>query len=161
MSDKNNYDLSRQIPEDVKRKVRKRVGFGCVKCGLGFYQYEHFNPDFKDAKEHNPNCITLLCPNCHALKTTHKANSTHVKKWNETPKCLEQGYSRYLLPSVSENENLTIQIGNSRFYNPSAILVIDGEPIIKLEKSNNKDEPIHLTFKSSENPNSNRIIKNE
>lgn len=34
MTENNKYGLTRDIPEDVKRKVRKRCGFGCVICGL-------------------------------------------------------------------------------------------------------------------------------
>ena len=60
MANTNDHGLSRTIPEGVKREVRQRCGFGCVICGLGFYDYEHFAPDFVDATEHNPAGMTLL-----------------------------------------------------------------------------------------------------
>ena len=61
MDDTNKHGLSRYIPEAIKREVRQRCGFGCVICGFGFYDYEHFDPDFADAKFHDPNGMTLLC----------------------------------------------------------------------------------------------------
>lgn len=161
MPDKNKFGLSRNIPEKIKQKVRKRVGFGCVRCGLGFYQYEHFNPDYSDAKEHREECITLLCPTCHSLKTTKKVNSSSVERWNQKPKCLKQGFSSFSLPSVSDSMELIIQIGSTNFHSPENILKIDGESVIKLERSGDEDEPILLTFRSSEDESSNRIVNNE
>lgn len=61
----NKYGLGRNIPAEVKREVRKRCNFGCVICGAIIIDYEHFRPDFKDAREHDPDGITLLCPTHH------------------------------------------------------------------------------------------------
>ncbi|MXF04188.1 hypothetical protein FQ041_25950, partial [Escherichia coli] len=61
MDNINKHGLSRRIPETIKRQIRQRCGFGCVICGFGFYDYEHFKPDFVDAKIHDPNGMTLLC----------------------------------------------------------------------------------------------------
>ncbi|MHB0562224.1 hypothetical protein ACX3RA_15640, partial [Escherichia coli] len=61
MDNINKHGLSRRIPETIKRQIRQRCGFGCVICGFGFYDYEHFKPDFVDAKVHDPNGMTLLC----------------------------------------------------------------------------------------------------
>ena len=58
------YWLIRTVLADVKRAIRQRCGFSYVVCGLGFYDYEHFDPDFQDATEHNPRGMTLLCSQC-------------------------------------------------------------------------------------------------
>jgi hypothetical protein len=65
MGEDNQYGLSRHIPADVRRVVRQRCKFGCVICRRGFYQYEHIDPEFKDAKEHDPDRICCLCASCH------------------------------------------------------------------------------------------------
>lgn len=44
---KNQHGLSRNISEDIKQEVRKKSGFGCIICGLGIYEYEHIDPEFK------------------------------------------------------------------------------------------------------------------
>jgi hypothetical protein len=33
MKKNNKYGLKRTIPEKIKREVRQRCGFGCVRCG--------------------------------------------------------------------------------------------------------------------------------
>ena len=59
---KNKFELSRTIPEPIKRQIRQDSGFGCVICGLGIIQYEHVDPEFHLAKIHDPSKMTLLCP---------------------------------------------------------------------------------------------------
>lgn len=65
----NKYGLSRSIPAAVRSQVRKRCNFGCVICGAFIVDYEHFRPDFADARKHDPDGITLLCPQHHARVT--------------------------------------------------------------------------------------------
>jgi hypothetical protein len=64
MGERNRFGLGRTIPAEIKLEVRKRCGFDCVRCGIGFYDYEHFAPDFKNATTHDPAGITLLCMQC-------------------------------------------------------------------------------------------------
>lgn len=64
-SGKNKHGLSRTIPLHIKKDVRRRSKFGCVVCRSGIYQYEHIDPEFKDAKKHDPNKICCLCGSCH------------------------------------------------------------------------------------------------
>lgn len=49
----NQFGLSRDIPEAVKRQVRQRDGFGCIICGSAIIEYEHFEPEFHAAKFHS------------------------------------------------------------------------------------------------------------
>jgi hypothetical protein len=65
MPEENQHGLSRYIPADVKREIRQRSKFGCVICRKGFYQYEHIDPPFEDAKTHDPDHICCLCASCH------------------------------------------------------------------------------------------------
>ena len=90
----NAHGLNRNIPSDVKRQVRQKCGFGCVICGLAIVQYEHVEPEFKDAKFHDPDSITLLCPQCHAKITTKMWSKARVKLAMKAPKCRQIGYTR-------------------------------------------------------------------
>lgn len=70
------------IPEMVKRQVRQNSFFGCVICGMPFYEYEHIE-EYAQVKEHTVDNIILLCPNHHSSKTTHKLSKErliHAKK---------------------------------------------------------------------------------
>lgn len=65
MATKNRHGLSRHIPAGVAREVRQRSKFGCVICRSGFYQYEHIDPQFEEAKQHDPEKMCCLCGACH------------------------------------------------------------------------------------------------
>ena len=71
----NQYGLSIKRPAGVERQVRKNSKFGCVVCRSAFYQYEHIDPVFADAREHNPDHMCLLCGGCH-----HKVTIGHLSK---------------------------------------------------------------------------------
>lgn len=76
----NKHGLSRNIPANVKREVRQSCQFGCVRCRASLYQYDHFDPEFVDAKEHIADGIALLCPTCHDLKTKGVLTPARVKE---------------------------------------------------------------------------------
>ena len=80
MEKTNRYGLARsQLTPAIKREVRQRCGFGCIKCGNALIQYEHFDPPFEHAKEHNPNGITLLCAGCHDKKREDTYQKSKLK----------------------------------------------------------------------------------
>jgi hypothetical protein len=54
----------RDIPKEIKRRVRERCGFGCVYCGIPIIDYHHIVP-WAECQEHDPENIMLLCPTCH------------------------------------------------------------------------------------------------
>lgn len=87
----NKYGLSRDIPESVKLRIRQHAGFGCVICGLGIVEYEHVDPEFKDAKVHDPEKMTLLCPICHTKATSGLFSKDRVKEAMEDPVCKRKG----------------------------------------------------------------------
>lgn len=69
MTDANKHGLSRHIPADIRREIRRRSRFGCVLCRCGFYQYEHIEPTFENANSHEPDAICCLCASCHSAVT--------------------------------------------------------------------------------------------
>jgi len=159
MTEKNKHGLSRYIDSETARVIRKNAGFGCAICGLAFYQYEHFDPEFKDAIEHHPKGITLLCGTHHDLKTRGSISINAVKEAANSPKCLEQGFSHSAL-EFSKNE-IVVQIGSTRFYNPTSILTINGDSIFSIQPPEEVGSPYLLTFIPEDSPDSNKIVKNE
>src|SRR5574337_274292 len=91
MAEVNKFGLSRDIPDLIKREVRQKCGFGCVVCGSAVYQYEHLEPLFPDAKNHDPNGIVLLCGGCHDRVTRGMLSKETIKLKANNPKCLEEG----------------------------------------------------------------------
>jgi|GEM_PF-1588168 len=77
---KNQFGLSRDIPSEVKREVRQRSKYGCVICRCGIYQYEHIEPEYKDASIHDPDAICCLCGRCHNKVTNGLLSKQAVLK---------------------------------------------------------------------------------
>ncbi len=79
MADANKHGLTRYIPTDVSRQIRINSKFGCVLCRKGFYQYEHIDPTFEEAKEHNADVMCCLCGACHDAVTRGQISKGAVK----------------------------------------------------------------------------------
>lgn len=126
----NKYGLTRYIPSDVRRKIRKRCGFGCVICGFGFYDYEHFDPDFVDAKGHSPEGMTLLCSQCNQKRARKRLSAATVAAANANPKCLQQGFTSELF-DFGLNP-IEVNIAGNQFIDCKHIIEINGTAILSL-----------------------------
>jgi hypothetical protein len=90
---RNQHGLARTIPEHVKRAVRQRDGFGCIICGKAIFDYEHFDPEFSDACEHDAGGIVLLCIEHHGLKTRGLLSRETIASHLRNPHCRKAGFS--------------------------------------------------------------------
>lgn len=135
---KNKHDLSRYIPTDVKEQIRKDAGFGCVFCGCVLVEYEHIEPEFNDALEHDPTKMTILCPMCHDKVTKKILSKNHVWAAKENPKGLEQGYVNDML--FSKADELEFLLGNMRTSNMGIAISLYGKPLFWFEESVNEEE---------------------
>jgi trigger factor len=78
------------IPASTKRIVRQRCGFGCVFCGLPLYEYDHMG-GYSPAVGHDPDEITLLCPDHHSQKTRGLLTEADVRRANASPVNIREG----------------------------------------------------------------------
>lgn len=125
----NMYGLSRYIPKNIKREVRKRSKYGCVICRNAIYTYEHIEPLWTDAKVHDPDRMCLLCGTCH-----EKVNKGHLSKQTvldayqqcETDTSVKRPFSDFDLRSGS----LVVKLGKCKFTHSRAIFTIDGEDLL-------------------------------
>ena len=143
MSTINKHGLSRTIPPSVKRLVRQRCGFGCVICGFGFYDYEHFAPDFADATEHNPDGMTLLCSQCNQKRARGRLSAHTVAEANSNPKCLQRGFASEMFDFHSEPLNITL--AGSTFYDCKNIIVVNNRAILSLMPGISEISPVLLS----------------
>lgn len=139
---KNKYGLKRYVPAEIRARIRKDAGFGCVICGCVLVDYEHIEPEFHQAKEHNPEKMTLLCISCHGRVTRKIISKKAVWEAKKTPKALQDGYVHDLL--FVNTEDMEIKIGNSSSKNTKTILTIHGKPIIWFEPPSEDGEPSKL-----------------
>lgn len=143
MPDRNQHGLSRTIPAATRREVRQRCGFGCVICGLGFYDYEHFDPEFKDARAHDSRGITLLCMQCNQKKQRGLLSVDSVRDANSNPKCLESGFANEWF-DFGRNP-LEVRLGGVSFRNCQTLLEIDDCPILRIAEPETEHGPYRLS----------------
>ena len=139
----NRHGLSRYISSDVKREVRKRSGFGCVVCGNAFYTYEHIDPPFKDATEHNPNHMALLCGTCQFRSSARNLSKDSIKQASKNPKCLQEGFSFGLLDVGVEYPRVII--GSLEVIETTNIIRVFGNPVLCVDPPEQQGGPFRLS----------------
>lgn len=113
MSNINKHGLNRYIQLEVKRQVRMNSKFGCVMCRSGFYQYEHIDPSFEDAKAHDADAICCLCGSCHDAVTRGRLSKESIKS----------AYEKIKIASIDEQSR---PVGPLDFHNGNAEIVVGG-----------------------------------
>lgn len=158
----NKYGLTRSaLTADIKRQIRRASGYGCVICGLGLYQYEHVEPTFAEATEHDPTKMTLLCSNCHGRVTTKSWSKQKVKDAMANPFCLQKGFSRDIFEIGNGHPYLNV-CGN-KFIEEQVPIKIKGRPLFRILPAENPGEPFRLNgfFTDSKEKVSLEIFENE
>lgn len=143
MSDRNRFGLSRTIPSSVRREVRQRCGYGCVRCGLALYDYEHFDPEFKDADAHVANGITLLCMQCNQKKRRGMLSAESVRGANLAPRCLQQGYASEIFDFGPNS--LTVAFAGVTFTDTPKLIVVNDIPILAVKPPEAPHQPFLLS----------------
>lgn len=143
---KNTFGLTRAIPEAVKREVRQRCGFGCVVCGSAIYDYEHFDPEFKDARAHDPKGIALLCPNCHRDKGNGLLPEEEYIRRIHSPITFERGFSSRTA-WLSQKFAPEILLGNLTFSGGTSVLRIGGKIFLGFEPPEQSETPPRLNYR--------------
>lgn len=142
-SKENKYGLSRNIPNPVKREIRQRCGFGCVICGSAIYQYEHVDPTFEEAQEHDPDKMALLCGTHHDYVTKEIWSKGRIKDALKSPKCLEDGFSFGAFDIGSNSP--TVILGTITWKETPVIIEAMGEPLLRVEAPEEAGGPFRLS----------------
>lgn len=137
----NKHGLPRTISSEIRAEIRKTDGYGCVKCGNIFIQYEHIDPLYCDATRHDPDHITLLCNGCHGESTGKRLPKRIIYQLKKNPFCKKNGFAEAkFYPNPCE---MKIEFGKSTFSNTDIALTVFGKPIIWVSKDlTNEDSPL-------------------
>jgi len=104
--------------------------------------YEHIEPEFHDAKVHDPDKMTLLCVACHSRVTRKLISKKAIWEAKANPKALQDGFVQDAL--FVNTDDMEVKIGNSRSKNTKTVLTIYGKPIVWFEQPLIRGEPIKL-----------------
>lgn len=143
MTEKNGHGLSRNIPAGVKRTIRQECGFGCVVCGSAMIQYEHIDPPFAWAKEHDPSRMALLCPTCHDKVTRKFLPKQAVSDAREDPLCRRQGFSSELFELGKTSPQIVI--GGLTLEECPVPIQIRGTDLIRISAPEEQGGPVRLS----------------
>ena len=139
----NEYGLSRDIPEHIKREVRQRCGYGCVICGVAIVEYEHVKPEFAKARTHDAHGIALLCPTCHSKKTRNFISSRRVLEAMATPAAKQTGFAFSELESSTRHPY--VLLAGLTLKNCETPVEIRGLPVLRIEDSEAQGGPFLLS----------------
>jgi hypothetical protein len=161
MAKKNKYGLTRDIPEPIKRQVRQACGFGCVICGASIIDYEHVDPPFAEAQKHDPNQMTLLCPQHHAKVTRGFLSKDSLTAAMGDPFCKKSGYTSELL-DIGKSDPVIVFGGVKTFACPIPIAV-QGVPLFEVKEAEEDGSPFRLSanFSNARGNPSLAIVDNE
>jgi hypothetical protein len=151
----NRFGLSRDIPNETKRLIRQRCGFGCVVCGSAFYQYEHVAPNFADARVHDPERIALLCGSCHDRVTRGALSKQTVQECALRPKAKELGFS--FGPFDIGLHRPVIVAGTLTGRMTGALIEINGESVISILAPESEGGPFRI-YANLRDRNGSRIL---
>ena len=146
MKEVNKHGLSRYIESSIEQIIRKDCGFGCVICGDAIYTYEHIDPEFNEAVEHDPEKIALLCSGCHDKVTRGFWSKRKVLEARKKPFCLQQGFSHFHF-DIDQEQEFTVKIGDLEFVDLQSIIEIDGETILSVNPPEEAVAPLRVSAK--------------
>lgn len=143
MAQINKHGLGRTVPAAVKREIRSRCGFGCVICGLAYYDYEHFDPDFKDAKTHNARGMTLLCMQCNHKRARGTLSAETVARANLNPICKQKGFASEMFDFGPEP--IEVKFAGVTFYDCKVLIQVCGVDLLSLSPPKEDGGPFLLS----------------
>jgi hypothetical protein len=94
---------SRTPPIEIRRNLRKEVGFGCPICRSPFLTWHHFDPPWHECYEHKQEGIIALCTKCH-------------------PQADGGAFSKQQLHQLKTNKNNTPPLGALPWHVKSALI---------------------------------------
>lgn len=112
-------------------------------CRSGFYTYEHIQPLFKDAQNHDPDEICCLCGSCHLAVTLGRLSKESVKSaylriQNQNPTEIPPPIG----PIDFNDGNANLKVGSITYY-PAihTVLRYHGIDLIKVTPAHSQGEP--------------------
>jgi hypothetical protein len=158
---KNKYGLSRTVPPDIKYRIRKDDHFGCIHCGLAIGIYEHIDPEFAEAKEHNPEKMAFLCDSQNQRKERGYLSKETIWKWKNDPWCKKYGHCHDSVDIGSDN--FSIWLGGDKIERIEKIISIGDDCILSIKPPEESGAPYRLSavFHDNQNKKILEIVDNE
>jgi hypothetical protein len=126
--------VSRTPPTEVRRRLRREVGFGCpvAQCGNPYLEYHHFDPPWEEEHHHDPARMIALCATHHAKAGAWTVDQLRSMK-NISPDRLDiRGRFEWM------REDVLAVVGGNFFYETPKMVVFRDEPMIWFERDEDR-----------------------
>jgi hypothetical protein len=144
-TEQNKQGLSRNIPEQIKREIRKAAGFGCVYCGNAIGIYEHIEPEFYEATQHDPERMAYLCAGCHDKVTRGIWSKSRIWEARAKPYCRLRGKPHEAFDVA--NSHVAVWLGANRISDIPEILRIADDTILRIDPPEEDCAPYRISGK--------------
>ncbi len=136
----NRHGLSRHIPDAIKREIRQQAQFGCVVCGAIPFQYEHIDPEFADAREHDPANMTLLCAGHNEQKRKGLLSKADVLHYRNNPQAVVSRFANFRF--VQPREKFSFELPGVAFDAVETLVLCGDEPMLRMSGGMSASEPL-------------------
>lgn len=134
-----NIDMNRTPPTDVRRQLRKEVGFVCpvTDCENPYLEYHHFDPPWSERQHHEPSGMIALCAEHHAKADSGAFTNKQLHRYKRevvSHNRIVEGRFDWL------RHNLLAVVGEFIYWETDINLIYKGNPVIWFKR----DEDGHL-----------------
>lgn len=128
--------MNRTPPIDVRRILRKEVGFGCPVegCGSPYLYWHHFDPTWEEKEHHNPDGMIALCAEHHKKADYGAFSKTQLKALKANCKDKNRIISGRF--DWMRNDLLAV-LGSNFFYEIPILIQYKQSPVIWFNRDDN------------------------
>jgi hypothetical protein len=101
-----------------------------VICGDAIFTFEHIEPGFANASEHDPKKITLLCGSHQLESTKGLLSKSKIRDADQHPYCKQLGHARHIFDLGGARP--IILLGGNDFTECGPRIVIEGETLFEV-----------------------------
>lgn len=127
------------IPEEVKRQLRREVGYGCPVCRSPFLTWHHFDPAYHVKPHNDPDGMIALCVEHH--KEADNWSIERLRALKTANHSVEDVRGKF--PSWSQASHL-VRLGGVYVGGSQSLFEINSQPLIRLSK--NEEGLLDLSF---------------
>lgn len=139
--------MTRTPPANVRRLLRKEVGFGCPvpDCANPYLEYHHFDPPWSEREHHDPEGMIALCTMHHKQADVGTFTNDQLRHMKETiaPDGVVRGRFNWM-----RNDILPV-VGSNLWPGTTKILRYNGFPIIWFRKDEAGFQRLNLRMLST------------
>ena len=153
-----NYWLStcRNALDSIKSQLKREANFGCAVCGCPILEGAHIIP-FQESHEFLAEDMITLCPTCHSRAHTGEFSQDSLREFKKNPHNRSTLQDRFFI----ENTDLVVNIGSTRFVNAHRIFVINDFDILTVDRDENNNLNLNVSFFDATNKFVGSILDNE